>query len=55
LSRCQQRWLKDNGITFYVDRFGRPKVVKEAFNQLNGVRVKKEPSPDFEALEALNG
>ncbi len=55
IPRCQRRWLNDNGIDHKVNKFGRPVVIRAVLMQTMGIKRKREPAPDFEALEALNG
>ena len=51
----QRKQLQHLGISFYVNKFGHPVVVKESLTQESGVRpsVNVDAMPDLEALRGI--
>lgn len=47
----QKRWLRANGVTFKLDRWGRPRVLRaEVERVLSSTVTVEEDEPDWEAM-----
>lgn len=50
MKSMQIRWLRDNGVRFFVARDGHPRVLPESLTE---EKARARTRPDFEALRRL--